>query len=86
MSQTTLTDYDSELAELRDLGSRVLGTLAAALAGGESFRFTYQSSVEPHLYNELLFWFCPPGFRFWPVDKAAQQLAAWRDQLDGIAA
>ena len=76
---------DGDLAELDGLAERVLDALAElpwpatgrCCIGGDS------DTIYRELRSDAGFPFAF-GFHYWPDDRAAEQCAVWRAQLDGI--
>lgn len=82
---------DGDIAELDELSERVFDGLRDAFGGSGSFSISYQRVTDDTIYETMrLAWGYPfgLGFRFWPDDRAAEQIAIWRYEIDhaGIAA
>ena len=73
---------DGDIAELDELQERIFDGLDAAFASRESFIFTHDRIGDDNIYQSMLFWFNPLGFRYWPDDRAAELLATWRYEID----
>ena len=76
--------HDGDMATLDELADRIFDELDDAYLDGRSVRLpTREESFyweERHMAGLSLL-----AIHYWPDDRAAEQLACWRAQLDGIA-
>jgi hypothetical protein len=78
---------DGDMATLEELAERVFDAVDAAFANGEIVPTGshYGTDDEQFYWEELRVCAFGMGFQYWPDDRAAEQLAVWRSQLDGVA-
>lgn len=82
-----LPEHDGDMATLDELSERVFDVLDEAFLDGRQVPLTYYSApTEYFYYQERWAAGLDTAFRYWPDDRAAEQLAVWRAQLDGIGA
>jgi hypothetical protein len=74
--------HDGDMAELEELQERIFDELDNLLTWDVPFGIDY--GQRPYCYEHVSLGF-PLGLRYWPDDRAAEQLAIWRAQIDGIA-
>jgi hypothetical protein len=77
---------DGDMATLDELQERVFGVLDEAFMDGRPFGIAPDSAPSERFYYEER-WAAglELGYHYWPDDRAAELLAVWRSQLDGIA-
>jgi hypothetical protein len=77
--------YDGDMATLEELQERIFDELDIALLDGRAVTITPSEPLRFYWEEQHAVGVGGLGFRYWPDDRAAEQLAVWRAQLDGVA-
>lgn len=81
-----MPERDGDIAELEELRERVFDALADLpwpASASCAIEATGNDALYQILMNDIGFPFAF-GFKYWPDDRAAEQIAYWRAQIDGI--